>query len=402
MRVLQINTSINSGSTGRIAEEIGRMLIEKGHQSYMAYGNIVNNSISEAVKIGNRMDFIFHVLKSRLFDRHGFGSVNATRSFINQIEQINPDLIHLHNIHGYYLNSSILFEYLKKEQKPVVWTFHDCWPFTGHCSHFDFVNCYKWQAECFACPNTHKYPKSLLIDNSRSNFRQKKVLYNGLSTIKLVSPSEWLAGFLRRSFLSGYETKVINNGIDLDKFKPVHDKGLRKKYDLDKKYIIGVASNWTAKKGLFDFIQLRSLLDMQIDILLVGLKRNQIKSLPEGIKGIFRTERIEEIAALYSGAEVFVNPTYVDNFPSVNIEALACGTPVITYETGGSPETIDSETGKVVRKGDVAGLKSAISELLLKDRQALSGKCRRRAEMLYDSKHMSNEYIALYEKFRKG
>jgi putative colanic acid biosynthesis glycosyltransferase len=402
MKVLQINISVNSGSHGRIAEETGRMLIEKGHESYMAYGNGINNSTSEAVKIGNRMDFIFHVLKSRLFDRHGFGSVNATLSLVNQIDQIDPDLIHLHNIHGYYLNSSILFEYLKKRQKPVVWTFHDCWPFTGHCSHFDFVNCYKWQTECYECPNIHKYPKSWLIDNSRRNFRRKKELYNGLENIILVSPSEWLAGFLRKSFLSGYEIKVINNGVDLEKFKPVNDKGLRKKYNLNKKYILGVASTWTSKKGLIDFFKLRGILDIQIDIFLVGLKRNQIKSLPEGIKGIFRTERIDEIAALYSGAEVFVNPTYVDNFPSVNIEALACGTPVITYDTGGSPETIDNETGMVVRKGDVAGLKSAISELLLRDRQTISDKCRSRAVIFFDSKHMSNGYLALYEKCKKS
>lgn len=402
MKILQINTSVNTGSTGRIAEDIGRMLIKKGHKSYIAYGNINNNSKSDTVKIGNRIDFLFHVLKSRLFDRHGFGSANATRSLIIQIDRIDPDLIHLHNIHGYYLNSRILFEYLKKKPRPVVWTFHDCWPFTGHCSHFDFVNCYKWQAECHHCPNVHKYPKSLIVDNSRNNFRQKKELYTGLENVTLVSPSEWLAGFLRESFLSDYEIGVIHNGIDLEKFKPAYDKIIMSKYNLKEKYILGVASNWTEKKGISDFIKLRGILDWHIDILLIGLKPEQISSLPEGVKGISRTENTDEIAMLYSGAEAFVNPTYVDNFPTVNIEALACGTPVITYNTGGSSETIDDDTGIVVGKGNVKGLQSAVSELMLKDRQSLADKCRNRAEVFCNSKNMCEKYITLYEKHIKA
>lgn len=398
MRILQINTSVNSGSTGRIAEDIGRILIKRGHQSHMAYGNIVNNSSSATIKIGTSKDFILHALKSRLIDRHGFGSEKATMAFIRKIDMMNPDLVHLHNIHGYYLHSRILFEYLKRKQKPVVWTFHDCWPFTGHCSHFDYVNCYKWKTECHHCPNTHKYPKSWLIDNSRRNFRQKKALYTGLENVILVSPSEWLAGFLRMSFLSGYEVQVIRNGIDLEKFRPIKDEGIIKKHNLGKKYILGVASKWSDKKGLDDFIRLRNILYRQFDIVLIGLSQKQLKTLPEGMLGISRTEKTDELAALYSGATAFVNPTYVDNLPTVNIEALACGTPVITYDTGGSAETIDADTGLAVRKGDITALRNAISELHVKEREIVSSKCRNRAERLFNAKQMSEEYITLYEK----
>lgn len=397
MKILQINTSVNTGSTGRIAEDLGRLLISKGHQSYIAYGRTNNQSISENLRISKRTGILLHVLKSRLFDRHGFGSIRATRKFVNQIEHIDPDLIHLHNIHGYYLNVELLFTCLKHLKKPVVWTFHDCWPFTGHCSHFLFVDCNRWQTECHGCPNIHGYPNSWFIDNSRRNYRQKRKLFSGMENMVLVSPSLWLAGALKNSFLSYYGIRVINNGIDLEKFRPSYDKLNMEKYRLEKRYIIGVASAWTDRKGLGDFRKLRSMLDPGIDIVLVGLSAEQIKSLPEGIKGLQRTENIDELALLYSGSEVFVNPTYVDNFPTVNLEAMACGTPVITYKTGGSPESVDETTGMVVAKGDITKLAEAIHSLLRKGKQTYSAACRETAEKMYDKEEKYSDYLSLYQ-----
>jgi len=398
MKIMQINTSVNSSSTGRIAENIGSLLIDEGHKSFIAYGISSNESRSGIIKVGQKSGVLLHVLKTRFFDLHGFGSVKATRQLVKKIELIDPDLIHLHNIHGYYINIEVLFEYLKKRQKPVVWTFHDCWPFTGHCCYFDTFSCDKWKTLCFDCPNTHGYPKSWLIDNSTSNYRQKKELFSGLERMILVSPSEWLANHLGHSFLSKYEIKVINNGVDLDKFIQHNHEFNYAKTKSGREYILGVAGVWSKRKGLDDFLKLREILDQEIEIILVGLSQKHSKSLTKGIRAISRTESIADLASLYRGAGVFVNPTYVDNFPTTNLEALACGTPVVTYNTGGSPEAIDSETGRVVQKGDITGLKGSIIELLNKDRQIMSEKCRSRAEEILDSKQMSQNYLSLYRK----
>ena len=397
MKVLQINTISNSGSTGRIAENIGFVAHEAGHKSYIAAAFIGPNGYSKIIKIGSAFDRYLHAINTRIFDRHGYGSFSSTKKLIKKIEEIKPDLIHLHNLHGYYLNVGVLFEYLKKTNKPVVWTFHDCWPFTGHCSYFDSVNCYRWQTECHHCPNKHGYPASWLIDNSRKNFRQKRELFTGLKKMVLVAPCRWMEGHLRNSFLSGYEIRVIYNGIDIKKFKPFDSAGVRKKYVLNNKYILGVASTWTKRKGLEDFIKLRRLIDRDIDIVLAGLNRRQCKSLPEGIKGIMRTESIEELAALYSAAEVFVNPTYVDNFPTVNLEALACGTPIVTYNTGGCPEAIDEKTGIVVNKGNIDELFGAVQNILINGKGMFSNSCRQRAEKLFNKDERTRDYINLYQ-----
>lgn len=402
MTILQINTTINSGSHGRIAEEIGLTLIASGHASYISAAYTGRSSRSKIITIGCDLDRKLHGLKTRVLDRHGFGSKASTRNLVSQIMEVAPDIVHLHNIHGYYLHIRYLFDYLKVVNKPIVWTFHDCWPFTGHCCYFDTVNCIKWKTGCYSCPNKHGYPKSYFIDNSRINYREKKQLFSGLSKIVLVSPSQWLAAHLRESYLKGYKIKVINNGIDTKSFKPVSSSALREKYKLNSKYILGVASIWTRRKGLDDFIRLRALLDPEIGIVLVGLNRNQARGLPKGITSISRTENIDELAALYSGAEVFVNPTYVDNFPTTNIEALACGTPVVTYDTGGSPEAVDEETGIVISKGDIKSLVGSINTIINAERDKFLIPCRQRAESLYDSQFMAKQYLSLYQSLIGG
>jgi len=396
VKVLQINTTANSGSHGRIAEGIGQLLISGGNESFIAYGRTSNPSASELIKIGNEIDQSLHLAKTRLLDRHGFGSVRATGVFLKRIVEISPDLIHLHNIHGYYLNIKVLFEFLKNRKKPVIWTFHDCWPFTGHCSYFDAVNCMKWQPKCFDCPNTRGYPASWFIDNSLRNYKQKKELFTGLENVVLISPSKWLADHLRNSFLSEYDIRVINNGVDLVKFNPTNADFVRAKYGLVRKYILGIASIWDERKGLDDFIKLRKILDPEIGIVLVGLSLQQIKNLPDGINGLSRTENTEELAALYSGAEVFVNPTYADNFPSVNLEALSCGTPVVTYNTGGSPESIDEKTGSVIVKGDLNKLAGEVVLILQNGKMRYTNDCRLRAERLFDTGKRYLQYIEMY------
>ncbi len=398
MKLLQINTSVNSGSTGRIAEEIGKLLIANGHQSIIAFGRGNQPSESETIRIGNDLDIKWHGLKSRLFDRHGFGSGNATKLFVKQVEQLKPDIIHFHNLHGYYLNVEVLFKYLRSVNIPIVWTFHDCWPFTGHCSFFDYVNCFRWKTGCFSCPNKHGYPESLLIDNSRNNYNRKKQLFSSVKQLQIITPSNWLSNHVTESFLKGYPVQTIHNGIDLTVFKPMADDAIRVKYNLgNKKIILGVASTWDRRKGLDDFIRVSSPIGDELQIVLVGLNTDQLKDLPQGIMGIARTENTNELAALYSAASVFVNPTYVDNFPTTNLEALACGTPVITYNTGGSPESIDANTGIVVVKGDINGLHEAILEITAKGEAHYQPLCRERAVSLFNKDDRYMDYLHLYK-----
>ncbi|MDY0281415.1 MAG: glycosyltransferase [Salinivirgaceae bacterium] len=399
MRILQINTVVNSGSTGRIAEDIGKLVIANGHESFIAYGRGNGTSVSKLIKIGSNIDVYLHKLKTLIFDRHGFGSKKATIKLIKQIKKINPDVIHLHNIHGYYLNIEILFSYLKEVQKPVVWTFHDCWPFTGHCSYFDSVNCFKWKNECNNCPNLQAYPTSCWMDRSLRNFYDKKEVFLGLKKMQIVTPSKWLKTHVKDSFLKSYSAQTIHNGIDISVFMQTNLKATIQKFELQgKKIILGVASIWDKRKGLDDFISLSKSLSSEELIILIGLSATQIKSLPPRIVGIPRTENISELASLYAVASVFVNPTYVDNFPTTNLEALACGTPVITYNTGGSPEAIDDKTGIVVDKGDLSGLWNAVNIVLKNGKENYSKHCRLRAETLYNKEDRYKDYLNLYFK----
>ena len=395
--LLQINSVVNSGSTGRIAEEIGQSAISAGWESYIAYGRNGQPSESRLIKIGGEWDIKLHGLQTRLFDKHGFGSAKATSELVRQIEKIEPDIIHLHNIHGYYINIEIIFNYLKGVNIPVVWTFHDCWPITGHCSHFSFIGCVKWKNKCFSCPQRTEYPASLWIDNSKNNFIRKKKLFTSLSNLTLVPVSQWLSGILQESFLKDYPIKVIHNGINTQVFKPSFGNQFCQKYGLENKFIlIGVASVWGPRKGLNDFIELSKLLEPNCQIVLVGLSKKQIEQLPENILGIERTESMEQLAGIYSVSDVFVNLTYEDSFPTVNLEALACGLPVITYKTGGSTEAIDGATGIVVEQGNIFLLLEAINQIKQNGKKSYSNACVNRAHLLYKKEDRYQEYIELY------
>ena len=399
MKVLQINTTANTGSTGRIAEEIGLMFQKQGHESFIACKRVgPSGSTSEIIRIGNKFDEYMHGIKSRGLDRHGFGSKRATENMVNEIDRIDPDIIGLHNVHGYYLNVEILFKYLKAVKKPIVWTLHDCWPFTGHCSHFEYVSCDKWKTECGKCPLYNRYPASWLVDNSKKNFHQKKKLFNGINNLTLVTPSHWLKNQVSESFLSDYPVEVIHNGIDLDFFQPIEKNELISTYGLsDKKVVLGVASVWDRIKGFEYFIDLSKRLDDSFQIILIGLTEKKIKELPKNIIGLQRTENVETLAAFYSVADVFVNPTLVDNFPTTNLEALACGTPVITFDTGGSPEAIDSETGIIVDKGNSNQLCEAVKKVTETMSQNLKHQCRSRAITCFNKTERYQDYVSLYK-----
>ncbi|WP_154855438.1 glycosyltransferase [Cyclobacterium xiamenense] len=402
MKVLQINANVNFGSTGRITEDIGSILIENGHESFIAYGRGNPSSKSQLIKIGDFWDIYAHGLKTVLLDRHGFGSSYATKQLLLQVERIKPDLVGLHNLHGYYLNIEILFNYLKKLDIPVVWTLHDTWSFTGHCTFFDSVGCEKWKTTCSKCPKTRRYPSSYFMDQSRRNFEDKRRVFNHVNKLHFVTPSYWLSEKVRQSFLSTYPLNVIPNGVDLNVFQGISNSQIanhKSRYGISKskRIILGVANIWDKRKGLGDFIKLRKFLGEAFHFVLIGLNPSQIQSLPSGILGIRRTDSVEELKRWYSSSDVFINPTYQDNFPTTNIEALACGTPVITYDTGGSPEAINPLTGIVVKKGDFEGLLSAIEKLLSKNKDQVKADCRVRAERLFNKNERYLDYLNLYE-----
>lgn len=388
MKVFQINSTCGFGSTGRIAVDILKEVEKNGGEGIIAYGR---NSAPENVnsyRIGSDLQVKIHGVLSRITDRQGFYGTSATKKLIEKIKDYNPDIIHLHNIHGYYLNVAVLLKFLKEYNKPIVWTLHDCWAFTGHCAYFSFHGCEKWKTECNNCPLKKDYPTSLVMDKSKKNYKQKKELFTKPENITFVTPSEWLKDLTEKSFLGKYPVKVINNGIDLAKFKPT-ESDFREKNNLQDKFIIlGVASVWEERKGLKDFIKLNEMLSENEKIVLVGLDDNQLATLPESIVGIKRTNSIEELAEIYSAADVFVNPTYEDNYPTTNLEAISCGTPVVTYITGGSPESVFEGNGFSVPQGDVKGVYDAI--------QKVDG-CKTPTKDFFDASKRYKEYVDLYK-----
>lgn len=395
MKVLQINSVCGQGSTGRIATDLANVLNSHGHSCLIAYGRYEAPATVNAVKLASNASVTAHGIRARLTDKHGLYSKGATKKLIKTIQNYDPDIILLHNIHGYYLNYELLFKYLAKINKPVLWTLHDCWAFTGHCAYFDYVGCPKWKTGCYSCPQKKAYPKSILLDNSKSNYKRKERAFTSLKNLTLITPSKWLAGLVSQSYLGGYEVKVIPNGIDLNIFKPT-ESDIRAKYKLKNKFVVlGVASVWDERKGLKDFVKLSTLLEDDYKIVLVGLTEQQIKEMPPSIIALERTNSAKELAQLYSAADVFVNPTYEDNFPTTNLEALACGTPVITYKTGGSPESIDNTCGAVVKKGDINALVHALAAFkAYKPSQEL---CVARAAN-YDKNICFMQYIALMDR----
>jgi glycosyltransferase involved in cell wall biosynthesis len=397
--VLQINVSLNSGSTGRIAEDIGKLLIEVGYTSYVAYGRDITKSISIPIKIGSSSEIYYHVIQTRLFDIHGFGSKKGTREFIYKIIKLNPDIIHLHNIHGYYLNYPLLFNFLRSFGKPVIWTLHDCWPITGHCSFFSAIKCEKWKSGCFKCPLKHDYPKSLLIDNSINNYRLKKEAFTGIENLTITTVSSWLASTVKESFLGTYPIEVIHNGVDTTIFSPHDGKDIRKKYNVGNKFmILGVASFWGERKGLYDFHKLSKMIRADSVIVLVGLKEQQIIELPEGIIGISKTENQSELAKLYSAADVFVNPSRAETFGMVTAEAMACGTPVIAYNNTASPEIIGIKEGILVEDGNIVAMFESINRIKNNGKASYSENCRNKALTYFDKSKNYSKYITLYDR----
>lgn len=403
-RLLQINITANWGSHGKIAEGIGRLAMDHGWESVIAYGRWSNPSQSRLYHIGSMMDERWHCMAARLLDNQGLMSRGATARLIAYINNYRPSLIHLHNIHGYYLHYPMLFEYLSRADIPVVWTLHDCWAFTGHCAHYIYAGCEKWQTHCCHCSQIDAYPKSYFVDRSARNYDLKRAAFTSVPRLTIVPVCQWLKGEVARSFLKDLPTHLIYNGIDLDVFRPNADKEIaRRKYGIpaDKHLVLGVASNWY-RKGLEDFFLLRRSLSDDYAVAVVGLNRvEEEKARRHGLISIRRIGDVGELTSLYTLADVYCNLTWEDNFPTTNLEAMACGTPVVAYRTGGCPEAITSETGIVVDRGDVEGMARAIRAIVDDGADRYERACRQHIEANYDQKQRFAEYLHLYESMIK-
>lgn len=387
-----INVVCGIRSTGRICTDLAMALEKQGHEIKIAYGReeVPEQFQKYAVRIGTNLDVKLHGLKARLIDGCGWGSKRVTEKFIDWVNVFNPDVIHLHNIHGYYINLEVLFNYLRICGKKIIWTLHDCWAFTGHTPYCDVTNCQRWISGCYACPNLKEYPTSI-VDRSSKNWMKKKELMDEIPNLTIVTPSEWLAGLVKKSFLAQYSVKVIHNGIDTSRFYPVKSD-FKKKYDIiDKFMILGVATSWDEMKGYSDFLKLANLLGEEYKVVLVGVTREQIEKLPSRVIGIERTNSVEELVQIYSAADLFLNLSYCENYPTVNLEAIACGTPVLTYDVGGSKETLQECELHVVTKGDINSIVSLINSYKT-DRISLSQNDR----MIMDKNYSTQQYLRIY------
>ena len=402
MKIVEINM-VSTGSTGNIMLNIAKVARENGHEVITYSTNVFSKKYRKLPPppyghkyFGSYLENGSHNIFAHIFGTNGKHSAFATWRLIKDIKKFKPDVIHLHNIHNFCFNLPSFFKFVKKNNISVVWTLHDCWSFTGHCPHFDMIGCDKWKTACHDCPQYNKGYLKTWVDGSKKMYKNKKKWLTGAQDMTLITPSQWLANLTRQSYLKEYPVKVINNGIDLNIFKPT-DSDFKEKYNLsDKKIVLGVAFGWGERKGLDAIVELSKTLPNNYQIVLVGASSGIEKLLPSNVLCIFKTESQAELAKIYSASDVLINPTREDTFPTVNIEAIACGTPVITFNTGGSPEIIDETCGIVVEKNDVDGMLNAIIEVC-ENKPFKKEDCVNRAKN-YDMNDKFKEYVALYEK----
>ena len=401
-KLFQINVCNNLYSSGKIVSAIGELAIENGWESFIAYSRDYAPSLNKSIRIGGLFDVCLNAIEQRIFDNTGFGigSYLPTIRLIQKIDEIKPDIIHLHVISGYYLHYTILFNYLSELNIPIVWTLHSCWEITGHCTHFDYVGCAKWKSECYDCPLRKEYPQSYVFDRSRENYRQKKTLFNSLKNLHLVAVSKWLGEVVAQSYFKDKPLNVIYNGVDLNTFYPSEKNiALLKKNNLIGKFIaVGLASTWLPKKGLNDYFELAKILPEDFRIIMIGLSKKQIGQLPYNITGIEKTIDVNELRDIYSLADVVLNLSYEESFGLTTVEGMACGTPSIVYNKTASPELVSEETGFVVKAGDIDGVLRCMKIIKERGKDIFSHHCRQRALTYFDKNKNFSKYIELYEK----
>lgn len=396
MKILMINSVCGFGSTGRICTDLADSIISRGDECMIAYGRgSAPKELSACTyKIGNNFDIKIHGLMTRLFDNHGFCSKNSTEELISFIKKYNPDIIHLHNLHGYYINIKVLFEYLRECKKKIVWTLHDCWSFTGHCAYYSAADCSQWKSGCKSCVCTGDYPKSFAKNSVYKNYMKKKELFCGLENLTLVTPSKWLAKQVEMSFLKNYKTVVIPNGIDTTAFSPASTDVFYEFHKNNTKVLLGVASVWSKNKGLDSFNRLADIIDEAYKIVLVGIDNADASKVNKKILCLPRTQSITELSEIYSSADLFINPSIEETMGMTTVEALACGTPAVVYNRTAVPEVINNDCGIVIEPE--AGKIAEVLENALKiDKSA----CVKRAGE-FSLENQMNNYLKVYSDYQ--
>lgn len=391
MKVVQINSVCGSGSTGKICVSISELLTSRGIENYILHSTD-GCQYSLGMQYMSSIEVKIQALIAKIFGNYGFGSKTATKKLIRKLDELSPDIVQLHNLHGHNVHLGVLFTYLKERKIRVFWTFHDCWAFTSYCMYFDMVKCNKWINGCEKCPQYQKY--SWFFDKSKELYEKKKELFLGLD-MTIITPSQWLAELTKKSFLKGYPIKVIHNGIDLNVFLPrKSDFRERNNIKQSKIILLGVANKWEKRKGLDVFSYLAERLDTErFQVVLVGTNDDIDKTLPSSIISIHRTSNQRELAEIYSAADYFINPTREDNFPTVNVEALACGTPVITFDTGGCAECLVKNCGSYIQFGDLNALCEILNQY--KEFSYLPEACVKRAQA-FNQDLVFEKYLELY------
>lgn len=404
MKIVEINTTKSSGSTGRIATQIKKYVTDKGDLCKIAFGYGCATD-KEEFSMYSWVGTHIHSFLSRKLCMQGRCSWLQTYRLVRFVNAEKPDIVHLHNIHGHYLNYRILFRYLKRMQIPVVWTFHDCWPFTGKCAHYSNAGCSKWKTGCFNCPNLQTYPDST-IDGSRKNYRMKKRYFSDIEKLHIVCNSDWLKHQVEESFFKGRKISRIYNGVDTAVFHPMTKDDVKETagkfgIDLKKKTILGVSSVWKADKGLHVFMELAKAIAPEYQVVLVGVSDSQKQTLPKSIIAIERTENMQELAALYTLADVLVNASKEETFGMVPAEAMACGTPVIVSSQTACPEIVDPSVGLVVSMDSMNALTDAIKEICSNGKSKYSDSCQLKVRMNYSVDEMTKRYYETYQMLLK-
>lgn len=395
-RLLIINVALNWGSTGKIVEGIGSLAKSRGWEVYVAHGaRYKNRSNLKAIQVSGRAEEWIHYIGSSLFDAQGLGSRCATRRFLKEVDEISPDVVHIHNIHGCFLNYPLLFNYLRDKQIPVVWTLHDCWAMTGHCVHFEKTHCERWKTQCEKCPQKRDFPTSYLLDRSKRNYALKKQLLTSMDRMRITTVSAWLKGVAEKSYLNKFPIDVVPNGIDTGRFNYT-DKDIKKRFQIESKILLlAVASGFEERKGIFDYVALSRILTDKYQLMLVGVNDQDRKVLPDNVIAVSRANGPEELAAFYSASDVLLSLSYEETFGLTVVEAMACGTPAIVYDNTAQPELITKETGTVVPTGDIDTLINAIEVVCSKPKETYEDACRRHA-IQYDESLSYNKYLDIY------
>jgi len=396
MKILQINAVFGIRSTGRLCKEIADYLNNNGHEGYVAYSSGL--PYEKGYVIGTAFGKKLHALQSRIWGLQAYFSKRGTRKFLEYMDNLKPDVVHLHNLHSNYINLKILLTYLAQKDIPTVLTLHDCWFFTGKCCHYTVDKCFKWQEGCFACPRLHKDNPSWFFDRTTKMYNDKKELFSNIPRLAVVGVSDWITNEAKKSFLSSAKiiTKIYNC-IDLDVFRSVATSDLRKRMGLENKFVIlGVASGWSNAKGLDKFIELAGILKDGMKIILVGGMKDNVP-LPENIVHVKETDNIQELVQYYSMADVLLNLSPEETFGMVTAEAIACGTPAIVTNSTANPEIVGHNCGDVVKKEcAIDVLLRIMLKIKKKGKKHYESHCLTFAQKTFNSTQGIKDYINLY------